>query len=224
MQLNLSFAQDGGSVYGFVTDSSNGEALIGANVFINELGLGMATDVNGYYVLQDIDPGEYDITVSYVGYKILIRKVTIKGDDAIKLDLVLVEELVTFDEVEVTAEKIKRKNNIQPSMVNLSPRMLRAAPALAEPDLFRTIQALPGVLTTSEFSTGLVIRGGNTDQNLILLDGVTVYNPSHLGGVFSNFIVEMLYSIGSISTKSTFTPKCKQLETVETKVFGTDQT
>ena len=190
MQLNLSFAQDGGSVYGFVTDSSNGEALIGANVFINELGLGMATDVNGDYVLQDIDPGEYDITVSYVGYKILIRKVTIKGDDAIKLDLVLVEELVTFDEVEVTAEKIKRKNNIQPSMVNLSPRMLRAAPALAEPDLFRTIQALPGVLTTSEFSTGLVIRGGNTDQNLILLDGVTVYNPSHLGGIFSNFIVD----------------------------------
>jgi len=190
MQLNLSFAQDGGSVYGFVTDSSNGEALIGANVFINELGLGMATDVNGYYVLQDIDPGKYDITVSYVGYKILIRKVTIKGDDAIKLDLVLVEELVTFDEVEVTAEKIKRKNNIQPSMVNLSPRMLKAAPALAEPDLFRTIQALPGVLTTSEFSTGLVIRGGNTDQNLILLDGVTVYNPSHLGGIFSNFIVD----------------------------------
>ena len=68
--------------------------------------------------------------------------------------------------------------------------MLRSAPALAEPDLFRTIQALPGVLTTSEFSTGLVIRGGNTDQNLILLDGVTVYNPSHLGGIFSNFIVD----------------------------------
>ena len=109
MLLNLSFTQqDGGSVYGFVTDSSNGEALIGANVFINELGLGMATDVNGYYVLQDIAPGKYDITVSYVGYKIFIRRVTITGDDAIKLDLVLVKELVTFDEVEVTAEKIKR--------------------------------------------------------------------------------------------------------------------
>ena len=56
--------------------------------------------------------------------------------------------------------------------------------------MFRTIQALPGVLTTSEYSTGLVIRGGNTDQNLIMLDGITVYNPSHLGGVFSNFIVD----------------------------------
>ena len=67
---------------------------------------------------------------------------------------------------------------------------MKAQPSLAEPDIFRTIQSLPGVLTTSEFSTGLVIRGGNTDQNLILLDGITVYNPSHLGGLFSNFIVD----------------------------------
>ena len=189
-QLNFSFSQNNGSVYGFVTDSSNGEALIGANVFITDLALGMATDVNGYYVLQEIPQGSYEVSVSYVGYKILRQKIDISDGQSVKLDLVLREEVVSFSEVEVTAEKIKRKNNIQPSTVNLSPRMLRSAPALAEPDLFRTIQALPGVLTTSEFSTGLVIRGGNTDQNLILLDGVTVYNPSHLGGIFSNFIVD----------------------------------
>ena len=190
LQLNIASAQLDGSVYGFVTDSSNGEALIGANVFINELGLGMATDINGYYVLQEITPGIHNILVSYVGYEILSERIEIVDGDALKLDLVLREEVVSIGEVEVTAEKLKRKNNIQPSTVNLSPRMLRSAPALAEPDLFRTIQALPGVLTTSEFSTGLVIRGGNTDQNLILLDGVTVYNPSHLGGIFSNFIVD----------------------------------
>ena len=189
-QLNFSFSQNNGSVYGFVTDSSNGEALIGANVFITDLALGMATDVNGYYVLQEIPQGSYEVSVSYVGYKIFRQKIDISDGQSVKLDLVLTEEVVSFSEVEVTAEKIKRKNNIQPSTVNLSPRMLRSAPALAEPDLFRTIQALPGVLTTSEFSTGLVIRGGNTDQNLILLDGVTVYNPSHLGGIFSNFIVD----------------------------------
>ncbi|MDG1848725.1 MAG: TonB-dependent receptor, partial [Candidatus Marinimicrobia bacterium] len=182
--------QENGSIYGFVTDSSSGEALIGANVFINDVGAGMATDVNGYYVLQDIKPGPYDIIVSYVGYELLEKKIIINEGESTKLDLVLLEEVVSLTAVEVTAEKIKRKNNIQPSTVNLSPRMLRSAPALAEPDLFRTIQALPGVLTTSEFSTGLVIRGGNTDQNLILLDGVTVYNPSHLGGIFSNFIVD----------------------------------
>ena len=63
LQVNLSYGQTVGSVYGFVTDSSSGEALIGANVFINKIGVGMATDVNGYYVLQDISLGTYNVTV-----------------------------------------------------------------------------------------------------------------------------------------------------------------
>ena len=150
----------------------------------------MATDMNGYYVIQDILPGDYVLMVSYVGFSLRKEKLIISEGESIKLNIALLEEVVELSQVEVTAEQLQRKANIQPSKINLSPRMMKAAPALAEPDLFRTIQALPGVLTTSEFSTGLVIRGGNTDQNLILLDGVTVYNPSHLGGIFSNFIVD----------------------------------
>ena len=177
-------------ISGFISDSSSGEALIGANVILQETGQGMATDMNGYYVIQYILPGDYVLMVSYVGFSLRKEKLTITEGESIKLNIALLEEVVELSQVEVTAEQLQRKANIQPSKINLSPRMMKAAPALAEPDLFRTIQALPGVLTTSEFSTGLVIRGGNTDQNLILLDGVTVYNPSHLGGIFSNFIVD----------------------------------
>ena len=177
-------------ISGFVSDSSSGEALIGANVFLRETGQGMATDINGYYIIQDIVPGNYTIMVSYIGFDIYKQKTRLNDDESRKININLVEQVVQLTEIEVTAEKLHRRNNIQPSKINLSPRMMKAAPALAEPDLFRTIQALPGVLTTSEFSTGLVIRGGNTDQNLIMLDGITVYNPSHLGGVFSNFIVD----------------------------------
>ena len=177
-------------ISGFITDSSSGEALIGANVILQETGQGMATDMNGYYIIQDIVPREYILMVSYVGFGLRKQKLSISEGQSIKLNIALSEVVVELSKVEVTAEKIQRKANLQPSKINLSPRMMKAAPALAEPDLFRTIQALPGVLTTSEFSTGLVIRGGNTDQNLILLDGVTVYNPSHLGGIFSNFIVD----------------------------------
>ena len=177
-------------ISGFVSDSSSGEALIGANVFLQETGQGMATDINGYYIIQDIAPGNYTIMVSYIGFDMYKQNTRLNDDESKKININLVEQVVELTEVEVTAEKLQRKNNIQPSKINLSPRMMKAAPALAEPDLFRTIQALPGVLTTSEFSTGLVIRGGNTDQNLIMLDGITVYNPSHLGGVFSNFIVD----------------------------------
>tara|TARA_A100001011_G_scaffold249309_1_gene257628 strand:- start:294 stop:2630 length:2337 start_codon:yes stop_codon:yes gene_type:complete len=179
-----------GIISGFISDSSSAEALIGANVILQETGQGMATDINGYYIIQDIAPGDYVLMVSYVGFKLKKEKLNISDGQSIKLDISLTEDVVELTQIEVTAEQIQRKSNIQPSKINLSPRMMKAAPALAEPDLFRTIQALPGVLTTSEFSTGLVIRGGNTDQNLILLDGVTVYNPSHLGGIFSNFIVD----------------------------------
>tara|TARA_A100000164_G_scaffold131365_1_gene116473 strand:- start:236 stop:2581 length:2346 start_codon:yes stop_codon:yes gene_type:complete len=177
-------------VSGFISDSSSGEALIGANIFLQETGQGMATDLNGYYIIQDIAPGNYTVMVSYVGYDMFKKQIEFDVDESKKLDISLIEQFVELSEIEVTAEKLQRRNNIQPSKINLSPRMMKAAPALAEPDLFRTIQALPGVLTTSEYSTGLVIRGGNTDQNLIMLDGITVYNPSHLGGVFSNFIVD----------------------------------
>ena len=179
-----------GIISGFVTDSSSGESLIGANVFLQENGQGMATDINGYYIIQEIIPGNYTIMVSYIGFDVSRQPLSIMEDQSVKINIALVEQVVELTEVEVTAEKLQRRNNIQPSKINLSPRMMKAAPALAEPDLFRTIQALPGVLMTSEYSTGLVIRGGNTDQNLIMLDGITVYNPSHLGGVFSNFIVD----------------------------------
>ena len=177
-------------ISGFISDSSSGEALIGANIFLQETGQGMATDINGYYIIQDIVPGNYTIMVSYVGYEMFKKQISFSSDESKKIDISLLEQVVELTEIEVTAESLQRRNNIQPSKINLSPRMMKAAPALAEPDLFRTIQALPGVLTTSEYSTGLVIRGGNTDQNLIMLDGITVYNPSHLGGVFSNFIVD----------------------------------
>ena len=186
IQLNA----QSGIISGFISDSSSAEALIGANVILQETGQGMATDINGYYIIQDITPGNYVLMVSYVGFKLKKEELKISDGQSIKLDISLSEDVVELTQIEVTAEQIQRKSNIQPSKINLSPRMMKAAPALAEPDLFRTIQALPGVLTTSEFSTGLVIRGGNTDQNLILLDGVTVYNPSHLGGIFSNFIVD----------------------------------
>ena len=177
-------------VFGFITDSTSGEALIGANVFIRESGQGMATDNNGYYVLSDITIAEPKLIVSYVGYEKFELKLDFNKNRSQNINISLIPESIELMQVDVTAEEIERLNKIEPSRVNLSPRILKSQPSLAEPDIFRTIQSLPGVLTTSEFSTGLVIRGGNTDQNLILLDGITVYNPSHLGGLFSNFIVD----------------------------------
>ncbi|MFQ6678061.1 MAG: carboxypeptidase-like regulatory domain-containing protein [Fidelibacterota bacterium] len=177
---------------GIITDGKTGETLIGANVFFQETGRGMATDRNGYYVIDNIEADSLTLIVSFLGYVQYKNKIHFTADRIQRINISLNPEVLTLAEVDVSAEKIARQFNIQPSRVNLSTRQIRSIPSVLEPDIFRTIQALPGVLTPSEFSTGLIIRGGNTDQNLILLDGITVYNPSHLGGVFSNFIVDAI--------------------------------
>ena len=111
------YAQDG-KLSGFITDEETGEALIGANVFIAETGNGMSTDKNGYYVLQNIIPGSYNLIVSYIGYSTLKKEITLASNESIKLNLSLGIEAVEITEVEVSAEKLQRKNNIQPSRVN----------------------------------------------------------------------------------------------------------
>jgi len=150
----------------------------------------MAADRNGYYVIDNIHADSLTLIVSFLGYVQYQEKVYFISEPIQRVNISLKPEVLALDEVDVSAEKIARQFNIQPGKVNLTTRQIKALPSVLEPDIFRTIQALPGVLTPSEFSTGLIIRGGNTDQNLILLDGITVYNPSHLGGVFSNFIVD----------------------------------
>ena len=121
-----------GIVSGFVTDSSSGEALIGANVILLETGQGMATDINGYYIIQTIPRGKNTVMVSYVGFDTFREELDFTEGESKKLNIQLSESIVELTEVEVSAEKLQRRNNIQPSKINLSPRMMKAAPALAE--------------------------------------------------------------------------------------------
>ena len=116
----------------------------------------------------------------------------IDSKNAIILDFELSPQNIKLQSTEIKGEKEARQPITPYSSIKVTQSQLSSLPSLAEADIFRTLQAIPGVLQLSEFSTGLVIRGGNTDQNLILLDGITVYNPSHLGGVFSNFIVDAI--------------------------------
>jgi len=152
--IGLAFSQEPSyQVYGFITDSTSGEALIGANVFVRETGQGMATDNNGYYVLSNISIESAKLIVSYVGYEKFERLIDFSTISSQNINISLNPESIQLMQVDVTAEEIERLNKIEPSRVNLSPRILKSQPSLAEPDIFRTIQSLPGVLTTSEFST-----------------------------------------------------------------------
>ncbi len=178
------------SISGFVIDSTSGEGLIGANVYIANRSVGISSNVHGYYVLHPLPAGEYILKVSYLGYRTASLPISLALDERKLLNISLIPEAVAGEEVIVSAEAENRAREINISQVDITAQTIRSAPRLAEADMFRTLQALPGVIAESDFSTGLVVRGGNTDQNLIMLDGITVYNPSHMGGLFSNFLLD----------------------------------
>ncbi len=178
---------------GFITDIKTGESIIGANVYLKDTNYGTSTDLDGYFIIFNIPNDTYNLNVSYLGYDKIEQKVSINKNTEIALELK--PKPINFDEIIVSGEEIDRKKDFQSSRIKLNTLQLRNIPQIADADLFRSLQSLPGVLTQNDFSTGLVVRGGNTDQNLILLDGITVYNPSHVGGVFSNFILDAIKEV-----------------------------
>jgi hypothetical protein len=188
--LNLISAQTSFLVSGFVTDKNSGEALVGANVMIKDTDFGSATNSEGYYIIQNIPIGTHFLVSTYLGYEQTIKEIINADGQNVRVDLELAPQTIQSETVEVRAEREKFKKEIGISRISVNPMKLRKLPQMGESDIFRAIQMLPGVRSQSELSSGLIIRGGNTDQNLILYDGITVYNPSHLGGVFSNFVTE----------------------------------
>jgi hypothetical protein len=180
------------TISGFVTDSTNGYSLIGANIFLKDQPLGSSTNDEGYYAIHPVYPGKYILVCAYLGYQNFEKELEVQPAENMFLNISLAPRPLEAEAVSVTAEAEVMERDINLSKIELSAKTIRQAPQLGEVDLFRTLQALPGIIAESDFSTGLVVRGGNTDQNLIMLDGITVYNPSHLGGLFSNFLMDAI--------------------------------
>lgn len=179
------------AVNGFVRDRTNGEPLAYANVVIDGTGLGAATSERGYFYIGQIPAGRYELSASYVGYQTVKRQIELGPGQVLSLVLELPRAAVELGEVRVSAERARFEREVEISATRLETRSLLSLPKLGgEVDILRTIQLLPGVVMTSDFSNRLYIRGGSPDQNLILLDGISLYNPSHLFGIFSPFIAE----------------------------------
>ncbi len=181
------FSQGLSSISGFVRDDTSGEPISYANVFFSNSTLGAATNQDGYFVISNIPVGKYEVNATMIGYGIFKQNIELSEGQPIRLDIRLNEEIIQTTEVLVTAERQKFERSMESSQISLDIREINSAPAFIEPDVFRTLQMLPGVQTTSDFSSALYVRGSTPDQNLIMLDGIAVYNPYHLGGIFSTF-------------------------------------
>ena len=183
---------------GFVRDAASGETLIQASVTVERADgparRGAATNVQGFYSLGDLAPGEVVVTATYVGYRTERQSVTLAPGETRRLDVELAPEGLTADEVVVEAEEPIEEERA-PGLQTVSMDLVEALPTVFEADLFRSIQLLPGVKASSDFSSALYIRGGSPDQTLVLLDGTTVYNPTHFFGFFSTFNTEAIKDV-----------------------------
>ena len=170
---------------GYIKDAANGEELINASI-VNEKSQGTVTNVYGFYSLT-LPEGQYTFTVSYIGYESIEKTLTLKESQT--LDFELTEATNQLAEVEVTAKRLDENlNRAEMSTTQLTAKQIKAIPQfLGEFDVIRSITLLPGVTTVGEGASGFNVRGGKTDQNLILLDQAPVYNSSHIFGFFSVF-------------------------------------
>jgi hypothetical protein len=176
----------GVTLSGYLKDKANGEALIGATVYIPALKAGVVTNAYGFYSIP-VAPGKYTVVFSFIGYQ--TQNPTIDLTASRQLNVMLAEERKQIDEVTVTGEKKNRNvENLQMSMEKVQVKVLKKLPSfMGEVDLLKSITLLPGIQNGGEGSSGLYVRGGGPDENLLLLDEAPVYNASHLLGFFSVF-------------------------------------
>ncbi len=171
------------TVSGYISDAETGEMLINANIYEPTKQIGNISNVYGFYSLT-LPPGEISLQYSFVGYKKQEINLKAQKDTVLNISLKQSGEL---DEITVSANKSKVERT-QMSMVEIQSTQLKNLPVLfGEPDVLKVIQLLPGVQSGAEGTSGIYVRGGGPDQNLFLLDGVPVYNASHLFGFFSVF-------------------------------------
>jgi hypothetical protein len=182
-------AQDSTSavISGFVKDSASGETLIGATIRVRALKLGAITNKSGFFSLH-LPSGERDtVEISSLGYRTLKVPLTLGSGEERTLTILLPVQNLSGGEITVESSEERERQEPQVSRISLTPKQVEDLPKTGQADLFRILQFLPGVQTSSEISSGLYIRGGSPDQNLILLDGSVLYNPSHFFGFFSTF-------------------------------------
>ena len=169
-------------IKGKVLDGKNTDPLAGAVVFHPQTGIGTTTNANGTFEL-DLPTGDYTLQVSFMGYEILSQQIKLIENGTVNFELF--EESHNLEEVTVMGDDTKA-TKAQMSMVKVNSRIMKELPVLmGEADVIKSVVMMPGVKSVGEMSSGFNVRGGNNDQNLILMDGAPVFNTSHLFGFFS---------------------------------------
>lgn len=175
------------TISGVVKDIESGESLPFASVVVRRTTNGSTTNIDGYFSLFNVPTDTTALSVSYIGYQNTTYFLSPEMDIT-NVKIYLKPSLTSLDEIEIVEERedLMQKTDVV-SVVKMSPKVISKLPNIGEKDIFRAFQLLPGVSGSNESSSGLYVRGGTPDQNLILYDGFTVYHVDHLFGMFSAF-------------------------------------
>lgn len=185
-------AQKKVTISGHITDIASGETLIGAGILEKESGLGAVTNNFGYYTLT-IPAGEYDFHFSYVGYSEKVMRIDMRRDTVVNVALSAGE---TLSSSHIVARKDAGIQSTYLGAIDIPAAQIKNTPVLfGEADVLKVLQMMPGVQGGNEGFSGIYVRGGGPDENLIMLDGVPIYNVDHMLGIFSVFQPEAVKKV-----------------------------
>jgi hypothetical protein len=180
-------------VSGYVRSDRSGEPITNASLFVDSLNRNVITNQEGYFTLT-LPAGSHNLYVQSLGMQDAKFRVVIYSDGTLNLELK--EHVALLKEVVVSAQKLANVNRVQLGVERLNIEAIKKVPAVfGEADILRAVLTLPGVKTVGEASTGLNVRGGSADQNLVLMNGATIYNPSHFFGMFAAFNPEIVKDV-----------------------------
>lgn len=184
-----------GTVRGFVYEEDSGEPVIFTNAYLEGTSRGASTDINGFFTITQVPPGDYVLTVTYLGYDTSRTNVTVTANQIEQLKLFLAKSSVQMETVEISADRQERLTSVTMAVTKATPKDIKQIPAVGgTADLAQYLQILPGVIFTGDQGGQLFIRGGAPVQNLVLLDGMVLYNAFHSIGLFSVFDTEIIRS------------------------------
>ena len=188
----FAFSQSG-NIRGFVYDKESGEPIIFCNVFLEGTTTGAATDINGMYNISKVNPGDYILTVTYIGYDTTKVEINLSPRQLLSQNLVIGESSIKLNEVKISAAREEMKTEVKAAAIKISKQDLEMMPTIGgEPDLAQYMQVVPGVVFTGDQGGQLYIRGGSPIQNKVLLDGMIIYSPFHSIGLFSVFDTDII--------------------------------
>ena len=181
------------TITGFILDNKTGEPVIGASIHVENTTINAISDQYGYYTIS-IPGGRHTLSIQNIGMKDTKREIMVNGDGRFNIEMQT--QIISLKNVVISSEKGSNIRSLQMGVQKIDIKTIKQVPVVfGEADVLRVILTLPGVKSVGEASTGLNVRGGSTDQNLILFNDATIYNPSHFFGLFSAFNPEVVKDV-----------------------------